>query len=399
VELGAPEVVLVRYGELALKGKNRGSFEQALVRNMKRACEPIADVAIERSRGRIEVRPARRVTEVARRLQQVFGISSISPALGAAPAPDAILAAAERALTDALAPLPPGEQVTFRVETSRGDKTFPMTSPELDRWLAERLLPGREDVLKVKLVDPELTLGVDVRAGRAFVFAQRLEGPGGLPVSTLGRVVCLLSGGIDSPVAAWMAMKRGCSVSFVSFHSYPFLGESSKRKIERLVRVLARWQPRNRLFVVPFTEVQTAVRDSAPEPYRTVLYRRFMQRIASRVARRDKAGALVTGESLGQVASQTLENLTCIGAASELPVLRPLLCFDKQETVEVAQRIGTFDVSILPEPDCCTVFMPRKPVIRGKLFECEDAESRMDIEGLVQRALDGVDVVDVEAEL
>lgn len=398
-EVSAPRLVLVRYGELALKGKNRHVFERALARNVKHACTPIADVTVERRHGRMAVLPARRVEEVARRLQQVFGITSVSPATGAVATPDAILAAADQALEEALAPVPADARLTFRVECSRGDKSFPMTSPELNRWLAERLLPTHGDKLTVHLQDPELTLGVDVRSEGAYVFARRLQGPGGLPVGTLGRAVCLLSGGIDSPVAAWMAMKRGCSVSFVSFHSHPFIGDASKRKIERLVRSLARWQPRNRLFVVPFTEVQTAVRDLAPEPYRTVLYRRFMQRIAARVARRDRAGALITGESLGQVASQTMENLTCIGAASELPVLRPLVGFDKQETIAVARRIGTYDLSILPEPDCCTVFMPRKPVIHGRLSECEEAESKLDVSGLVGRALCGMEVIDVEAEV
>jgi thiamine biosynthesis protein ThiI len=190
-------------------------------------------------------------------------------------------------------------------------------------------------------------------------------------------------------------MKRGCSVGFVSFWSYPYIGESSKRKLVRLVRALSRWQPRSRLFVAPFTEVQEAVRDRAPSPYRTVLYRRFMQRIASRIARRDQAGVLVTGDSLGQVASQTIENLTCIEEASDLPVLRPLIGFDKHETIAVARRIGTFETSIEPEPDCCTVFQPERPVIHGKLEECRAAEAELDVEGLVARAVDGVEIVDV----
>jgi len=217
-------------------------------------------------------------------------------------------------------------------------------------------------------------------------------------VGTLGRVMCLISGGIDSPVAAYMAMKRGARVHYVTYHSYPYIGEASKKKVVDLVRRLARFQPTSRLFVVPFTEVQTAVRDSAPEAYRTVLYRRFMQRIASRLAMRNRCKALLTGESLAQVASQTLDNMSCIERASELPVLRPLLAFDKEETIELARRIGTMEVSVLPEPDCCTVFQPSKPIIHGRLEECEAAEAGLDVTGLVERALHGVERIDVEAD-
>ena len=190
-------------------------------------------------------------------------------------------------------------------------------------------------------------------------------------------------------------MKRGCDVEFVSFHSHPFLGESSKRKIEQLVRELAVWQPRSRLHVVPFADAQVAIRDHAPEGYRTILYRRMMQRIATRVAGIRKAGALVTGESLGQVASQTLENITCIEAASGVPVLRPLIAFDKVETIALARRIGTYEVSIRPEPDCCTVFQPQKPAIRGRIDRCEEAEGHLDVADLVGRAVAGIETVDL----
>lgn len=394
----AAEMILVRYGELTLKGGNRPAFESKLIHNVKKALKQVAPVHLERRRDRLAVFPERRFAQVTRRLQDVFGISSLSPAWGTAPEPEAIAEVAARVLGDVLDPLPkpaPEARLSFRVSTQRGDKRFPMTSVELDRFVADRVLPLYGDRLLVRMKDAELNLGIDVRKGRAYVFARRLPGAGGLPVGTLGRGLCLLSGGIDSPVAAWLAMKRGLSVAFLSFHSYPFLGDSSKQKIARLVRALSRYQPRNRLFVAPFTEVQTAIRDRAPEAYRTVLYRRMMQRIASRVALRDRAQVLVTGESLGQVASQTVENLTCIGEASELPVLRPLIAYDKQETIALARRIGTLETSNLPEPDCCTVFMPSRPVIRGRLAECEAAEARLDVAGLVEGALAGMEVVDV----
>ena len=390
----SPEVILVRYGEIGLKGNNRSVFERALVRNIKSAAGPISKVRVERARGRIAVFPERRGEALARRLQDVPGITSLSPARGVEPTPEAIAAAARPLFEQALASFPPGE-VTFRVRTSRADKTFPLRSTELDRFVADRVLTSAGRVV-VKLERPMLELGIEVRQERAYLFAARLPGPGGLPVGTLGRGVCLISGGIDSPVAAWMAMKRGCEVVFVTFHSYPYIGEPSKKKVVDLVRELSRYQPRSRLLVAPFTEVQEAIRDGAPEGYRTVLYRRMMNRIASGVARRERAACLITGESMGQVASQTLENMTCIGAAAEFPVLRPLVALDKQEIVDRARRIGTFDISCIQEPDCCTLFMPRRPIIRGRMQVCEDAERGLDVEGLVRRALEGVEVIDVE---
>jgi thiamine biosynthesis protein ThiI len=216
-----------------------------------------------------------------------------------------------------------------------------------------------------------------------------------LPVGTLGRVVCLISGGIDSPVAAWMAMKRGCEVLFVTFHSHPFIGDSAKKKVVDLVRVLAPWQGRCTLLVVPFAEAQLAIRGAGRDPYRTVLYRRMMQRIASRIALDNGALALVTGDSLGQVASQTLENMTCIGAAASLPVLRPLLSFDKNDTIAVARRIGTFDLSNVQEPDCCTLFMPAHPVTRGRIEVCAELEATLDVEALVASAVAGAERIEV----
>ena len=396
--IGAPEMVLVRYGEIALKGKNRGSFEHALIRNIHAATKRVSTVHVERRRGRLAVLPEARVLEVALRLRDVFGIKSISPAWGCAAEPEAIARLARPVLEDALNELPRGREITFRVRSARADKGFPLRSMDLDRFVAERVMPGL-DHLRVRLSDPELTLGIEVRPERAYVFVRRISGPGGLPAGTLGRALCLLSGGIDSPVAAWLAMKRGCLVSYVSFHSPPYIGQGSSKKVADLVRVLARYQPRSVLHVVPFTEIQTTIRDSAPEPYRTVLYRRQMARIASRLAARRRCKALITGESLGQVASQTIENMTCIGAAADLLVLRPLLGADKEEAIELARRIGTFEISCRPEPDCCTVFMPRRPILHGRLDACEEAEARMDVEGLVGRALRETERLEIESDV
>jgi len=382
-------VVLGRYGELWLKGKNRIDFERVLVANARVALAELdPEASVEREHGLLVVRPTRRVHDVARRLQDVFGLVSLSIARPAPSEPDALVPVAHAVLREALDEHPLGRAVRFRVSTKRAEKRFPLTSPELDRYVAERLPAELAARVEVDLTEPELELGIHVRTRTSYVFAARLAGAGGLPVGTVGRGIVLLSGGIDSPVAAWMTMKRGCEAVLLSFHSRPWVGEGFERKVERLARSLARFQPRTRLVLAPLAEIQLAIRDSAPAPYRTVLYRRMMQRIACRLAREERAGAVVTGESLGQVASQTLENLARIEEAGELPVLRPLIGFDKTETIALARRIGTFELSIENEPDCCTVFQPERPIIRGRAADCEAAEARLDVEALVTAAFE-----------
>jgi thiamine biosynthesis protein ThiI len=383
------QVVVARYGELWLKGKNRGMFERRLERNVRQALDPLTTYRLERAPGQLVVVPDSRPGDVMRRLCEVFGFSSVSIARTADADPEAIAEVAGEVLERALEERPRGTTIPFRVDARRADKSFPLISTELNCFVADRVMPAHEERLRVDLTNPELTLGIHVRPERVYVYAERVPGAGGLPVGTLGRVACLLSGGIDSPVAAWMAMKRGCEVVFVAFHSYPYVGATYLAKIRRLVRRLTRFQHRSVLYEVPFADVQAAIRDGGPPSYRTVLYRRMMQRIATELAGREKAAALVTGESLGQVASQTLENLTCIGAASGLPVLRPLVAFDKTETIERARRIGTFDLSIEPEPDCCTVFQPRKPIIRANPAVCAEVESALDVAALVAAAVAG----------
>ncbi len=398
LELPPPTCVLVRYGEIALKGGNRRDFEFALARNIRSALRQTASARVDRLEGRFVVTPERRTTEVARRLQDVFGIKSVSPVWSVSTDPEAIVATSRAVVSDALARRPGAREVTFRVSSKRADKTFAMDSVELDRHVADAIIPF-EPRLRVQLVKPELELGIEVRREDTYVFVDRFPGPGGLPVGTLGRALCLLSGGIDSPVAAWMAMKRGLAMSFVTYHSYPFIGDSSKQKVIELVRALSRYQPHNRLYVVPFADVQVAIRDAAPEGYRTILYRRMMQRIATRLAEKFGLSALVTGDSLGQVASQTLENIACISAAAGMTVLRPLIGFDKDETIDIARRIGTFDISSRSEPDCCTLFMPSKPILRGKTEICERVEAGLDVEVLVTRAVESVEIHDIESEV
>ena len=395
LSLGAPERVVVRYGELALKGGNRPEFERALVRNLKDALKPIAPVGVERQRGRMLVTPQGRAEEIAARAARVFGVKSVSPAWSSRPEPEEIARVARAVFLDALAQLPAGSERTMRVRSKRADKRFPMTSVEFDQYLGERVLAGIGDV-RVQLEGAAIELGVELRPEGVNVFARRIPGPGGLPVGTQGRGLCLLSGGIDSPVAAWMSMKRGLALGFVGFHSWPYIGEASKQKVIALARSLTEWQSHARLYVVPFAPIQLAIREQTPEAYRTILYRRMMQRIASRIAERDGFDVLVTGESLGQVASQTLDNLRCIELASTRAVLRPLIALDKDEIIASARRIGTFELSNVQEPDCCTVFMPAHPVIHGEPALCERAEARIEVEALVATALAEVEILRIE---
>ncbi len=394
----SPEAVLVRYAEIALKKGNRPVFERALVQNLKEAGSTLSPLRIERRFGRMTVIPERRVAQVARRLADVPGVKTVSPVYGAESTdPDDIARVAKLLVEEALADHPGPFPVTFRVRARRSEKRFPMTSRELEHFLGPRVLPGPERI-KVDLNHAELTLGIEVRTERTWLYLRTYAGPGGLPVGTLGRGLVLLSGGIDSPVAAYLAMKRGCRVGYVSFHSSPYIGEGFVKKVSDLAHALGRYQASAKLFVVPFAAIQTAIRDHAPEPYRTVLYRRFMQRIADRLAEEHRYQALITGEALGQVASQTLENMECIGAATSRMVLRPLLTYDKEEVVDLARRIGTFELSNIPEPDCCTVFQPARPIIKGTLEECAAAEAKLDVDALVAEAVQGCEVQSIVYE-
>ena len=379
--------LVVRYDEIGLKGGNRSMFERRLLENLRAALRGTPGLELHRIRGRALVRAAVPAEELTAPAARVFGVSSLSPARELGHDLEEIEAAATTLVEELLERRFPGAgEVPFRVTVNRATPRFRRSSMETERLLGARLLE-RFPRLRVRLKEPALQVELDIRDEGAFLFADRIPGPGGLPVGSLGRALCLLSGGIDSPVAAWLAMKRGVRVEFVSFYSFPYVGPQLKEKLQRLAERLAGWQPVSVLHVVPFTDYQVAIRDHADPRYRTVLYRRAMQRIASRIARRRKAQALVTGESIGQVASQTLENLALIEEASSLPVLRPLVTYDKRETVELARRIGTFEISNLPAPDCCTVFQPERPVIHGRLEEALEAESRLDLQALTEDAV------------
>ncbi len=374
---------IVHYHEISLKRGNRPLFLRHLQQNIRRAVADLGPARLVQLPGRImlDLTGHPDPAAVIERLARVAGIANIALAERTSSQLDALKDAVARAVA--------GRTFTrFRITARRAFKTFPLTSIELNRALGAHVLALRPDV-RVDLLHAELDVHVEVLPGEAFVYAGRRAGPGGLPVGSAGTVAALLSGGIDSPVAAWRMMKRGCRVVFVHFHSVPYLPDTSQRKARELVARLTQWQYASRLFLVPFGEIQREVVLSVPPPARVTMYRRLMVRIAERLARDNGALALVTGDSLGQVASQTLSNLACVEAAAELPILRPLIGMDKIEITAQAQAIDTFEISIEPDADCCTLFVPRHPDTRMRLTEAAAIERRMDVEALVAMGVAG----------
>ena len=369
--------VIATVHEVALKGGNRGWFERTLVHNVRFALKglPVAEVTIP---ARVVIRFSEAVAwyEVRRRLETVFGINGIVPVERAGTTYDQL----EGFVKEHIAEFP-GR--TFAVRCKRSDKRFPMTSGDVNRRLGAFVneLSG----MAVDLEHPEVTLHVIVQNDGLYVYRDRYPGPGGLPVGTSGRVLVLMSGGIDSPVSAYLAMKRGTKAHYVHFHSAPYTSDASVGKVERLVRILTRHQGSSRFAVVPFGDCQREIVSSCPDRLRVVIYRRMMLRAAERIARRWRCEALVTGESLNQVASQTLENMAAIDRVAHMPVLRPLVGLDKQEIIGLAERAGTFDVSILPHQDCCSFLQPQHPATRTTAAACEEAEAGMDVEAWARR--------------
>lgn len=382
---GERQAVIVHYHEVSLKRGNRPLFLRRLARNLERATGDLGPVSVERLPGRIllDLEGHPRPEAVRDRAVRVSGVSSVALAWRVPSSLEAMKAAVARLID--------GRQFrTFRISARRAFKTYPMTSIELNRGLGTFVLErvGRDRV-RVDLDDPELEIHVEVLPAEAFVYADRMAGPGGLPVGVSGTVAALLSGGIDSPVAAWRMMKRGCRVVFVHFHSVPYLPATSQAKARALVERLTVWQYRSQLFLVPLGEIQREVVLSAPPPLRVVLYRRMMVRIAEALGRRVGAQALVTGESVGQVASQTLTNIARIDEAAGLPILRPLIGMDKLEITAEAERLGTYEISIEPDADCCSLLVPRHPSTAAAAEEVEAAEARLDIPRLTALGVEG----------
>jgi tRNA uracil 4-sulfurtransferase len=372
--------IVIHYQEIALKGKNRPWFLARLVRNIRQAVSDLDVASVRALMGRIEIvlGPGARRDDVAERIRRVFGIANFSHATPSLPDIEVLSAAILHDLGDR------GCR-SFRVSARRADKRFPLTSPQIEREVGGRIKEARG--WKVDLENPELVVHIEMLTNAAFFYFDKERGAGGLPTGTAGRVVCLLSGGIDSPVAAHRMMKRGCAVTFVHFHSYPILSRASQEKAGELVRLLTRWQQRSRLYLVPFGDIQQQVVLSVPGPMRVVVYRRLMLRIAERIARTRGAQALVTGDVVGQVASQTLENLAVVGSVASLPLFRPLIGMDKDEITAEAQRIGSYPISIIEDQDCCTLFTPRNPQTRSRLPDIERAELSLPVDELVERAV------------
>lgn len=376
------QVLLVRYAEIHLKGLNRPYFERMLVDRMRDALGSLP-ARIEREQGRVFVYglDERQIPDAAARICGVFGVHSVSPALCVEKDWDAIQAAAA-----ALVAPDADRPITFKCFAKRSDKRFPMTSEQLCRELGHTLLE-RYETLSVDVHHPALKVTVEVRQRNAFVYTKELRGVGGMPVGTNGKAMLLISGGIDSPVAGYMIAKRGVALSAVHFYSYPYTSERARDKVVELAKIVARYAGEIDLYLVSFTEIQLAIYDECPSSETTVLMRRLMMKIAERIAKECGAQALITGESIGQVASQTMDSLACTDDAVTLPVFRPLIGFDKEEIVERAQKIGTFETSIQPFEDCCTVFVPQHPVTRPKVVQLRASEALVDFEPMIERAI------------
>ncbi len=382
------KVIIIRYSEIHLKGNNKEFFESALVSNLKFA---LRDYKYEfaRSNARYIIRnfDESNLAQIIEVVQNVFGVHSLSVAEEVRSDYDEICNAAL-----SIAP----EKGTFKVNTNRADKKFPIKSMQLSADIGGVILQEKPNLV-VDLYNPETVVNIDIREnGKTFVYSNLIKAVNGMPVGTGGKAIAMLSGGIDSPVAIYMMAKRGMTIRAVHFHSFPYTSMQAKQKVLDLAKIVKKYTLRMTVDVVSFTEIQTAIHEKCPEEFMITIMRRFMMRISERLARINGAGAVITGESLGQVASQTLESITSTNAVASLPVFRPLIGFDKDDIIDISRRIGTYDTSILPYEDCCTIFLPKRPVTKPRLSVVEKIESVLDIETLVDNALKSVETVVIE---
>lgn len=384
------EIFLLKMGEMVLKGLNRRTFEERLMGNARRRLQKYGKFRIYSRQSITYVEPKEAGCDMDgafATLSRLFGVVGLSRAKACEKTPEAILETAKTYLHDDLM-----AARTFKVESKRSDKTFPLTSIQLSQYVGGELNEAFPHI-QADMHHPELTVHVEVRDFAAYVHGDPAPGAGGLPVGVGGKAVSLLSGGIDSPVASWMMAKRGVALEMVHFFSYPYTSPEAKEKVLTLAQLLTPWCGRLTVHVVPFTKIQEQLRLHCPEALFTLLMRRFMMRISERVAQRVGAHGLITGESLGQVASQTMEAMAVTGQVCTLPLFRPLVGMDKEEIVRTARKIGTFETSILPYEDCCTVFTPRHPKTHPKLEEILEAEAALDLEALVEEAVQGIERV------
>ena len=381
------KVIIIRYSEIHLKGNNRDFFESILISNIKHVLSDY-DYQFGRSNARYVIRnfDENYTEQILDAVKNVFGVYSVSPAEEVPSTYEDISSAAL-----SMAPV----YGTFKVNTNRADKRFPIPSMKLSADIGGKILE-QNPTLKVDLFHPDTVVSIDIREnGKTFVYSEVIKGVNGMPIGTAGKGIIMLSGGIDSPVAMYMMAKRGMTLRSVHFHSFPYTSMQAKQKVLDLAKIVKKYTLHMTVDVVSFTEIQTAIHEKCPEEYMITIMRRFMMRIAEKLAQKHGAGAVITGESLGQVASQTLESITSTNSVATLPVFRPLIGFDKDEIIEIAKKIGTFETSILPYEDCCTIFLPKKPVTKPRLSAVLKVESALDVEMLVNNALQNIEVVEI----
>ena len=384
---------IVRVGEVALKGQNKPYFEKTLVDRIRRLLKKYQGVEVTRHEGLIFVYADKDIPEdtIISEIRKVFGVASISPAVSTEPNMEAI----GKAAVDYMMNLIEKKGIkTFKVDAKRADKSFPIKSPDIARQVGASVLKGCK-VLKVDVHEPDVYLFVDVRSDVAYLYQQKIQGFGGLPLGTNGKGLVLLSGGIDSPVAAWMMAKRGMQIEAVHFHSYPYTSERAQAKVEELAGILAIYCSRFKMHVINMLPIQEQIARNCPQEEMTIQLRRFMMRTAEKIARKYSCDMLITGESLGQVASQTSDSLVVTDARASIPVMRPLIAMDKSEIIDVARDIGTYEKSIEPYEDCCTVFLPRHPLTKPRLERIEKSEKALDVQALVDAAVESEEIIDI----
>ena len=393
--------IIVKYGEIGIKGKNRYIFENKLIKNIKNMLKPIDKFNVYKEYGRVYVDLGDyEYDEVCEEVKKVFGVVGVCPAVKVLRNNEEDVEVAYQKLKEtALQMLE--EKIengakTFKVESRRGDKSFRLTSQDMSIDIGGYLLSNVGDRIKVDINNPEVKIRCELRENNVIVYSDTVPGYGGLPIGTNGKAMSLLSGGIDSPVATWMVAKRGMEVEAVHFHTYPFTSEKSQEKVKDLARILAKYCGKVRLHKVNILEIQKAVGLNCRDEEMTIISRRFMMRIAQKLAEQRNCDALITGESIGQVASQTIQGLTCTNASVSLPVFRPLIAMDKTEIIEIAKKIDTFETSIIPEEDCCSVFAPKKPVTKPRLERIEASEKALDVEKLIEDAIANMEVEVIE---
>lgn len=387
--------IIIRNGEIAIKGANRVNFEKRLITNIKASLYGLQGYRVHKGDGRIYLDADESIMEeVIDRVKSVFGVVSLSPAIEFEAGYEELK---QKSLDLYNFMNERNDFKTFKLEVKRSDKSFPMKSPEIVRDLAGHILSEAEHKLDVDVHNPDLLISCELREDKNILYTNKIDGVGGLPVGINGRAMTLLSGGIDSPVATYLASKRGLQINAVHFHSFPFTSEKSTQKVEELAHIISKYTGKIALYKVNLLPIQQEISEKCPEEYMTILSRRFMMRIAERLAKDSACTALVTGESIGQVASQTIEGLTATNDVVEsMPVIRPLISFDKEEIIHISKNINTFETSIIPEVDCCTVFLPKKPATKPKLEKIYASESHLDVEGLVQEAIDKLEIVYIE---